>query len=109
MPSDQQARLWRHLTRGTVYTEVGRAELQHSLGRPPQEGDRLVIYRGEDGRLWARAEAEFEDGRFERVQPAPCPTKDSPPDWDDLRGRAPGATGGLSSEDFVRGLRDEWD
>lgn len=30
------------------------------------------------------------------------------PDWDDLRGRAPDATGGLSSEDFVRELRDGW-
>jgi hypothetical protein len=30
------------------------------------------------------------------------------PDWDDLRGRAPDATGALSSEDFVRELRDAW-
>jgi hypothetical protein len=30
------------------------------------------------------------------------------PDWDDLRGRAPNATGGLSSEAFVRELRNEW-
>ena len=31
------------------------------------------------------------------------------PDWDDLRGAAPGATGALTSEDFVRELRDAWD
>ena len=30
------------------------------------------------------------------------------PDWGDLRGRAPSATGTLSSEAFVRELRDEW-
>ncbi|WP_409719129.1 hypothetical protein [Pseudorhodoplanes sp.] len=30
------------------------------------------------------------------------------PDWDDLRGRAPDATGALSSEAFVRELRDGW-
>ena len=30
------------------------------------------------------------------------------PDWDDLRGRAPDALGGLSSEAFVRELRDGW-
>lgn len=30
------------------------------------------------------------------------------PDWDDLRGRAPDATGKLSSEAFVRELRDGW-
>jgi len=30
------------------------------------------------------------------------------PDWDDLRGRAPDATGLLTSEAFVRELRDVW-
>lgn len=30
------------------------------------------------------------------------------PTWDDIRGRAPNATGGLSSEAFVRELRDGW-
>jgi hypothetical protein len=30
------------------------------------------------------------------------------PDWDDLRGRAPDATGDLSSEAWVRELRDGW-
>jgi hypothetical protein len=36
------------------------------------------------------------------------PSDDELPDWDDLRGRAPDATGELSSEAFVRGLRDAW-
>lgn len=31
------------------------------------------------------------------------------PDWDDLLGVAPGATGDLSSEAFVRQLRSEWE
>jgi hypothetical protein len=30
------------------------------------------------------------------------------PDWDDLRGRAPRATGDLTSEAFIRELRDVW-
>ena len=30
------------------------------------------------------------------------------PDWEDLRGLAPNATGELSSEAFVRELRDAW-
>ncbi len=30
------------------------------------------------------------------------------PDWDELRGVAPDATGDLSSEEFVRNLRAEW-
>lgn len=33
---------------------------------------------------------------------------DDAPDWDDLRGRAPDATGDLSSEAFVRELRSGW-
>jgi hypothetical protein len=36
------------------------------------------------------------------------PPESELPDWDDLRGRAPDATGGLSSEAFVRELRDGW-
>jgi hypothetical protein len=33
---------------------------------------------------------------------------DELPDWEDLRGRAPDATAGMSSEAFVRKLRDDW-
>ena len=33
---------------------------------------------------------------------------DDSPDWEDLRGRAPDATGDLSSEAFIRKLRDAW-
>ena len=36
------------------------------------------------------------------------PPESELPDWDDLRGRAPDATGGLPSEVFVRELRDGW-
>lgn len=36
------------------------------------------------------------------------PPESELPDWDDLRGRAPNATDGLSSEAFVRELRDAW-
>jgi hypothetical protein len=36
------------------------------------------------------------------------PPDDELPDWDDLRGRAPDATGALSSEAFVRELRNAW-
>jgi hypothetical protein len=31
------------------------------------------------------------------------------PDWEDIRGRAPDATGALSSEAFIRELRDGWE
>lgn len=36
------------------------------------------------------------------------PPDDELPDWDDLRGRAPNATGKLTSEAFIRELRDGW-
>ncbi len=36
------------------------------------------------------------------------PTDDELPDWDDLRGRAPDATGDMTSEAFIRELRDGW-
>lgn len=38
----------------------------------------------------------------------PFPPVSDLPDWDDLLGRAPDATGELSSEAFVRELRDAW-
>jgi hypothetical protein len=66
--------IWRHKTRGTVYREIGRGELQ--FGGDPndaidrlKEGDRLVAYQSEqiDGRLWFRPEREFDDGRFEKL------------------------------------------
>lgn len=59
---------WRHVRRGTEYTEIGRAELQVATDLPI-DGEDLVIYRGGDGKLWVRAEYEFEDGRFERIEP----------------------------------------
>ena len=65
----QTGRLWRHVKRGTQYQEIGRAELQ--AAQDVIEGCTLVIYCGMDGRLWARQEDEFEDGRFEKVSDGP--------------------------------------
>lgn len=56
----------RHKKRGSVYTVVGQAEVQASNG-PLQEGEAVAVYRGDDGKLWVRRVAEFEDGRFENV------------------------------------------
>jgi hypothetical protein len=63
---------WRHKKRGTSYEQIGHAELQSSCG-PINEGEPLVIYRGEDGKLWARPVLDFHDGRFE---PLPSPPED---------------------------------
>ena len=39
----------------------------------------------------------------------PFPPDFEIPDWDDLRGRAPDATGAFRREAFVRELRDGWE
>lgn len=57
---------YRHVKRGTVYEVVGRAELQVN-NIALCDGVTMVIYRGDDGKLWVRGEAEFMDGRFEIV------------------------------------------
>lgn len=57
--------LWRHKKRGTFYVHLGVAKLQTT--NPIQEGEELVVYRDEDGKLWARPQSEFNDGRFEHI------------------------------------------
>ena len=59
----REGEVYRHRARGTVYTVVGRANLQ--TDRPIGDDEALVIYRGKDGELWARPVREFRDGRFE--------------------------------------------
>lgn len=63
-----------HVKRGTTYDVIGEAEMQ--IAKPTgytdrdkgyrfiMEGDNLTIYKGEDGKLWARFPDEFNDGRF---------------------------------------------
>jgi hypothetical protein len=58
---------WRHKKRGTVYKEIGRAKLQTNGNL--SDGATMVVYQGEDGKIWVREEEEFHDGRFEQVWP----------------------------------------
>lgn len=51
---------WRHKKTGGVYLTVGKCRLE-STAEP------AVLYRGEEGTVWARAMDEFLDGRFERL------------------------------------------
>lgn len=54
-------------------TEVGFAQLQTS--NPVKDRDLIVIYHAvADGALWARPQAEFNDGRFETVPDEPQKT-----------------------------------
>lgn len=57
---------WRHKKRGTIYEITGTAILQ-AAGCPYDDAT-VVIYRGEDEKVWARPALEFYDGRFERVE-----------------------------------------
>lgn len=66
-PDDATVERYRHKKRGTVYEVIGSAELQVA-GLAPDEGDHLAVYRGEDGKLWARPYDEFHDGRFEAMK-----------------------------------------
>lgn len=66
-PIPQGGERYRHVKRGTEYEVIGTAELQ--MSRDLVDGSSLVIYRGDDGKLWAREEGEFHDGRFIALQP----------------------------------------
>jgi hypothetical protein len=57
---------WKHKKRGTIYTEVARGIFQCTGSLLDEES--VVIYQGEDGKFWVRPVAEFEDGRFERIE-----------------------------------------
>lgn len=71
-----QPERWRpthqHVKRASTYRVIGEAEAQVSTGainfacysRQIEDGSRLTVYQGEDGKLWVRFTDEFNDGRF---------------------------------------------
>lgn len=74
-PAEQPApdvRRFRHKTRGTTYTLLGHGKAQCSPSGLLDD-ENVVIYRGDDGSLWARRYAEFWDGRFEEIEGQPAP------------------------------------
>lgn len=58
-----EGKRYRHVKRGTIYTVIGEGKLQCSAN-PLLDDQPIVVYRGEDGQLWARGVDEFHDGRF---------------------------------------------
>lgn len=79
--SSETTRVVRHKKRGTTYEVIGTAELQ--MATDLGDGAFLTVYRGEDGKWWARQEDEFEDGRFEDVSKPKSGTTEVT--WDDPR------------------------
>jgi len=65
-PSGDVVERYRHVKRGTIYEVVGRAELQMSFDSLV-DGSEMVVYRGDDGKMWVREESEFHDGRFQAL------------------------------------------
>lgn len=52
----------RHRKSGRVYTELYRGAMK-------ADGTAVVVYRGDDGRVWVRPASQFDDGRFEPAAP----------------------------------------
>lgn len=61
-----------------------------------------------NGTLKYRMGAEFPH-QIAVASVVPFPPESEIPDWEDIRGLAPDATGQLSSEAFIRELRDAWE
>ena len=59
-------RQFRHKKRGTDYALVGTLTVQCET--PLKDGDEVLTYIDETGRMWGRRGPEFFDGRFEEVK-----------------------------------------
>lgn len=110
-------RLW-GLRRPLHYTEIGRL-LRLSSTNPglsvrkwerssPTGPASAAIEAMLDGARPRAPLAEILSGRAAVTRIEAYAPEHELPDWDDLRGRAPDATGDMSSEAFVRELRDGW-
>jgi hypothetical protein len=92
-----------------IYPAIGPRKISCSF--PPALYDDAVAAVGKrvevNGLLRYRANTDFPHQIVARSIEI-FPPESELPDWEDLRGRAPNATNGMKSEDFVRELRDAW-
>jgi hypothetical protein len=59
-----------HVKRGSTYRVIGCGKVQTDT--PLADYAEVVIYQGEnDGMIWCRPVAEFDDGRFAALPPSP--------------------------------------
>ena len=93
-----------------IYPEVGPPKI--NCGFPPELRDMAVSAVGRyvevRGRFRQRAIADYPH-EVDIQELEVLPNEDELPTLMDLRGIAPDATAGLSSEEFVNQLRDEWE
>lgn len=92
-----------------IYPEIGPRKITcHFPTRLYDDAVSSVGRRVEiGGTLRYRAGANFPH-QIAVAQIDAVPAEHDLPDWDDLRGRAPDATDALTSEAFIRELRDAW-
>jgi hypothetical protein len=92
-----------------IYPEIGPKKLSCTF--PPRLYDDAIYGVGRRvevaGTLKYRARATFPHQIVVSAIDV-YPVEADLPDWEDLRGRAPDGLGGLTSEEFVRDLRDGW-
>jgi hypothetical protein len=92
-----------------VYPEIGPRKVTCHF--PPKLYDDAVSAVGRKvevyGTLYYRSGASFPH-QVHVTQVEAFPPESELPSWDDVRGMAPDATGDMSSEDFIRELRDGW-
>jgi hypothetical protein len=63
----RKASRWRSKSSQLVYSELCRGKLELTYNRALIEGDRVVVYQSEDGKIYLRPEVEFDDGRYEAM------------------------------------------
>ena len=87
---------YRHKKRGSTYTVIARGFFQVD---GDLDNEKVVVYRGEDQRVWVRPEYEFNDGRFERLPDAKRETFDVPEGYEAVRDADGRATGEVRKVD----------
>lgn len=66
---------WRHRKRGSSYEVLTSAAAAQCATGPINEGDHVTVYQADDESWWVRKTAEFQDGRFERIDALPSPAR----------------------------------
>lgn len=56
---------FKHKIRGSFYSVLGAGYLQTNT--PLADNHPLIFYEGDDGKMWARCQEEFHDGRFQEI------------------------------------------